>query len=74
MVNWCVENRTCPIDRFQITKVLVFNPIEENVEILGIRNIISDYICGKYVKETIWILSCYNENYKDVISMSLATI
>ena len=77
MGKWSMYKTTCPMDRLNIEKVHVYNPIEENTKVVEITHIICKNICRDnedvvkiFTEVLIRILSGCLENYNNVILMS----
>ena len=41
---WCADNTTCPMDRINIRKIHVYNPIEAEIKVVGIKHVKRKYI------------------------------
>ena len=74
---WCNSNATCPMDRLELKKVNVFNPIKADMKLLEITLAVGEYICRdksniyKYLTEEVMrILSVYIENYYHLLLLS----
>ena len=66
---WCNDNTTCPMDRLNMEKVHVYNPIEDDIKVVEITN----FICENILRERHNVLKVFTEELIRISSGCMET-